>query len=57
VEDRQGMMISCPEEIAYRMGAIGRDELRTQGEAMKSNEYGQYLLRLLAEDMPRPDNG
>ncbi len=57
VEDRQGMMISCPEEIAYRMGTIGRDELRVLGEALKSNEYGRYLLRLLNEDTPRLDNG
>lgn len=57
VEDRQGMMISCPEEIAYRMGYIGRDELRRLGEAMRSNGYGQYLLRLAAEELPRPDNG
>ena len=57
VEDRQGMMISCPEEIAYRMGTIDRDTLRSLGEGMKSNEYGRYLLRLLDEDTPRPDNG
>jgi glucose-1-phosphate thymidylyltransferase len=57
VEDRQGMMISCPEEIAYRMGTIGRDELRELGETMKSNEYGRYLLRLLDEDVSKPDNG
>ena len=57
VEDRQGMMISCPEEIAYRMGSIGRDELRALGDGMKSNEYGRYLLRLLEEEVPRPDNG
>jgi glucose-1-phosphate thymidylyltransferase len=57
VEDRQGMMISCPEEIAYRMGYIDRDGLRGLGEAMHSNAYGQYLLRLLEEDIPRPDNG
>jgi glucose-1-phosphate thymidylyltransferase len=56
VEERQGMMISCPEEIAYRIGNIGRDELRALGEGMRSNEYGRYLLRLLDEDMPRPDN-
>ena len=56
VEDRQGMMISCPEEIACRMGYIGRDEFRGLGDAMKSNEYGRYLLRLLDEDVPRPDN-
>ena len=56
VEDRQGMMISCPEEIAYRMGTIDRDALRSLGEGMKSNEYGRYLLRLLDEDVSRPDN-
>ncbi|MCI0520166.1 MAG: glucose-1-phosphate thymidylyltransferase RfbA [Chloroflexi bacterium] len=46
VEDRQGMMISCPEEIAYRMGYIDRQELRRQGQAMQGNQYGEYLLRL-----------
>ena len=57
VEDRQGMMISCPEEIAYRMGYIDRDGLHSLGEAMRSNAYGQYLLRLLEEDAPRPESG
>lgn len=53
VEDRQGMMISCPEEIAYRMGYITADELRALGEAMDSNQYGQYLTNLAAdEDFP-----
>jgi glucose-1-phosphate thymidylyltransferase len=52
VEERQGMMISCPEEIAYRMGYIGRQELRRQAEEMKSNQYGEYLLRLLEENIP-----
>ncbi len=46
VQDRQGMMISCPEEIAYRMGTIDRDQLMAQGQLMKSNDYGQYLIRL-----------
>jgi glucose-1-phosphate thymidylyltransferase len=49
VEDRQGMMISCPEEIAYRMGFINREGLARLGEAMKINEYGQYLLRMVEE--------
>jgi glucose-1-phosphate thymidylyltransferase len=49
VEDRQGMMISCPEEIAYRMGFISRESLARLGEAMKINEYGQYLLRMVEE--------
>ncbi len=49
VEDRQGMMISCPEEIAFRMGYITRDDLRALVHRLDSNQYGQYLTRL-AED-------
>ena len=53
VEERQGMMISCPEEIAYRMGYIGTDELSALASKMDSNSYGQYLLRLDDDqDMP-----
>jgi glucose-1-phosphate thymidylyltransferase len=52
VEERQGMMISCPEEIAYRMGYITKDELYQLAQAMDNNEYGKYLLRLLDEDIP-----
>ena len=47
VEDRQGMMISCPEEIAYRMGYIGKEELRRQAEILGVNLYSEYLFRLL----------
>jgi glucose-1-phosphate thymidylyltransferase len=50
VEERQGMMISCPEEIAYRRGYIDRDELRRQANLI-NNQYGEYLLRLLKEDL------
>jgi glucose-1-phosphate thymidylyltransferase len=46
VEDRQGMMISCPEEIAYRLGYIDEERLRVLAAEMDSNQYGQYLLRL-----------
>jgi glucose-1-phosphate thymidylyltransferase len=49
VEERQGMMISCPEEIAYRMGYIGRTELGALAAALNHNSYGEYLLRLLAD--------
>jgi glucose-1-phosphate thymidylyltransferase len=52
VEERQGMMISCPEEIAYRMGYINKDELRTLANEMNSNQYGEYLLHLLDENFP-----
>jgi glucose-1-phosphate thymidylyltransferase len=50
VEDRQGMMISCPEEIAFRMEYIGREELRRQAEKI-NNQYGAYLMRLLEDDL------
>jgi glucose-1-phosphate thymidylyltransferase len=46
VEDRQGLMISCPEEIAYRMGFIDRDQVRELASQMKNNSYGAYLLQL-----------
>ncbi len=53
VEERQGMMISCPEEIAYRLGYIGVEQLRSLAERYKGNDYGQYLLRL-ARDATLP---
>jgi glucose-1-phosphate thymidylyltransferase len=46
VEDRQGMMISCPEEIAFRKGYIDINQLHKLAENMNSNSYGQYLERL-----------
>lgn len=42
-------MISCPEEIAYRMGFIDAAQLRAEAMKMASNGYGGYLLRLLEE--------
>jgi glucose-1-phosphate thymidylyltransferase len=47
VEERQGMMISCPEEIAYRMGFINAEKLREEAQKLASNGYGKYLLQLL----------
>jgi glucose-1-phosphate thymidylyltransferase len=52
VQDRQGMMISCPEEIAYRLGFTDAAQLRHQALTMDSNQYGQYLLHLLEEELP-----
>lgn len=52
IEKRQGLKISCIEEIAYRLGYINRDQLICLGEEMKKNEYGQYLLRIV-EDVKR----
>jgi glucose-1-phosphate thymidylyltransferase len=47
VEERQGLMISCPEEIAYRLGYIDDRQLRAQAAPMAANGYGSYLMRLL----------
>ena len=44
IQERQGLMVSCPEEIAYRMGFITREELLKLGEELSSNTYGQYIL-------------
>jgi glucose-1-phosphate thymidylyltransferase len=52
VQDRQGMMISCPEEIAYRLNFIDADQLRSLAHTMDTNQYGQYLLHLLEDDLP-----
>ena len=49
VEDRQGMMISCPEEIAYRLGFIDRHQVRALA-AKLNNSYGLYLLALLESE-------
>ena len=46
VEERQGMMISCPEEIAFRLGFIDRVQLFELAKQLESNRYGVYLLRL-----------
>lgn len=47
IEARQGLKISCPEEIAYRLGFIDDVQLRVLAEPLKKNQYGQYLLRLI----------
>lgn len=49
VEKRQGLKVSCIEEIAYKRGFINKEQLRKLAEPMQKNQYGQYLLAL-AED-------
>jgi len=51
LEERQGIMISCPEEIAYRMGFISDEELRDLAGLMTGNSYGDYLLRLANKEI------
>lgn len=46
IEKRQGLKISCIEEIAYRLGYIDRDQLIALGKALENNSYGKYLLKL-----------
>lgn len=47
VEERQGLMIACPEEIAYQKGFINAEQLKALATRMASNHYGQYLFKLL----------
>jgi glucose-1-phosphate thymidylyltransferase len=44
IQQRQGLMISCPEEIAYRMGYITKEQLRELGKVLSGNSYGEYIL-------------
>jgi glucose-1-phosphate thymidylyltransferase len=52
VEERQGMMISCPEEVAYNLGYIDKNQLHLQAMRFSGNQYGTYLLHLLDENLP-----
>lgn len=47
IERRQGLKISCPEEIAYNLGYIDASQVRTLAKNFKQNEYGRYLLKIL----------
>ncbi|WP_417521808.1 glucose-1-phosphate thymidylyltransferase RfbA [Marinobacter sp.] len=50
LEKRQGLKIACLEEVAYRMGYIGRDALMHQAEKLHKNSYGEYLKKLAGSD-------
>lgn len=50
VEERQGLKIACPEEIAYRNSYISADELERLARPLKKSGYGEYLLGLLREE-------
>ncbi|MGA7146381.1 MAG: glucose-1-phosphate thymidylyltransferase RfbA [Desulfobacterales bacterium] len=50
IQDRQGLKVSCIEEIAYNLGYIDKKELANLAAGLAQNEYGQYLLRLIDEE-------
>ena len=49
IEKRQGLMVACPEEIAYRSGYITAAQLEALAQPMRNNSYGTYLLQLLKD--------
>ncbi len=50
IEHRQGLKVSCPEEIAYRLGYIDAEALNKLAQPLAKNGYGQYLLQILKEE-------
>jgi glucose-1-phosphate thymidylyltransferase len=51
IEQRQGLKVSCPEEIAYRMGYISAEDLSSLAGPMEKSSYGQYLLEIAEEEL------
>jgi glucose-1-phosphate thymidylyltransferase len=49
LQKRQGLMVACPEEIAYRQGWISAEAVQKIADQLKKNSYGQYLNKLLME--------
>jgi glucose-1-phosphate thymidylyltransferase len=50
LQERQGLMVACPEEIAYKMGYIKANDIVRIAEPMMNNEYGRYLLKMLEQE-------
>jgi len=49
IQDRQGLKISCIEEIAYRLGYISRNQVKSLAQDMVKNDYGRYLMEIIGE--------
>ena len=54
LEERQGMKIACPEEVAYRMGFVTRDQLVDLATRMSKSGYGDYLIRIAESEGDTP---
>ena len=52
IEERQGLKVACPEEVAYRMGFIKADAVLRIASTMEKNQYGLYLRRMIEEEAP-----
>jgi len=50
LEERQGLMVACVEEVAYQMGFIDIDGLRVAAEPLSRTDYGKYLFELIGEE-------
>jgi glucose-1-phosphate thymidylyltransferase len=49
IENRQGLKVACPEEVAYRQGWIGASQLENLAKPLLKNQYGQYLMKVLSK--------
>ncbi len=53
IEERQGLMVACPEEIAYRMGYISAEQVLRLAKPLQKNSYGQYLVSMVRDGAQR----
>jgi len=51
IQRRQGLKVSCPEEIAYKLGYIDASQVRAVADGLKQNDYGKYLLKMLDDEV------